>query len=463
MKELLYQINYLRIQLTQLEKLFVWAILFVSVDGFPLLPLNNENRPLSTVILLLYWGLQKLKSRSISVFEVRLWLGLLALILFTLVKATLEYHDFRGLLKFVVTGSLSVITISTCRHFFKGLLERFSVQEVIQIVTYSLILSSIVPICFGFIQFFALQGLFPMVIAEIVTNLFSYRPLLDRPQLTTTEASHAATYILIVLFWTYSFYHENPHFRRVFLGVIFVLFLLISSSIGYVAFVGTLLIYWLACTKINFKRLLSNIGLVVLLGTLAYLLKDYFLIEYTLYRLNIIGELLSNLSMDTLIFWLQEDYSFLERFGTPLLGFLSLNDSQFLGAGGESFYYIFPQLMADYFPNMLTNKLLTSRMQLDAHFTVKFLPAKIASEFGIWGFGLFMWFYVATFKRINFLQKQLNSPIYRGLCLCFIYTIISTYMCSYFNFIVILVFVAVPYIYLYDHEVEAVLNENLTV
>ena len=111
---------------------------------------------------------------------------------------------------------------------------------------------------------------------------------------------------------------------------------------------------------------------------------------------------------------------------------------------------------------MLTNKLLTDRMQLDSHFTIKFLPAKIASEFGIWGFGIFMWFYIATFKKINFLQQQLNSPLYRGLCLCFIYTIISTYMCSYFNFIVILVFVAVPYIYLYDYDVEAVLNENPT-
>ena len=251
MRELLYQLNYLRTQLTQLEKLFVWAIVFVSVDGFPLLPLNNENRPISTVILLVYWGLQKLKSKSISVFEIRLWLGLVALVLFTLVKATFEYHDFRGVLKFIITGSLSVITISTCRHFFKGLFERFSADEVIQILTYSLILSSLVPVLFGFIQFFALQGILPMMIAEILTNIFSYRPLLDRPQLTTTEASHAATYILIVIFWTYSFYYENTNFRHIFLIVLFTLFLLISSSIGYVAFIGTVLTYWIFCTKIN--------------------------------------------------------------------------------------------------------------------------------------------------------------------------------------------------------------------
>lgn len=452
MRELLYQLAYLRTQLTQLEKLFVWAILFVSVDGFPLLPLNNENRPLSTVILLVYWILQKLKSRSISVFEIRLWLGLLVLLLFTFAKAYFVYHDFRGLFKFCITGTLSVITIATCRHFLKGLLERFSTTEVIRLLTYSLILSSVLPIGIGYVQFFAIQGLLPMPIANLFTSLFSYRPLLDRPQLTTTEASHAATYVLIVLFWVYSFYHDNPTFRRIYLTVLFVLFLLISSSIGYVAFIGSLFIYWLFCTKINFRRLFSNVSVGLIFIGLAYSLRDYFLIEYTVHHLSIVGDLLSSFSADRLTYWLQEDYSFLERFGTPLLGFLSLYDSSFLGIGGESFYYIFPQLMSDYFPNMLTNPLLSERMQLDAHFTVKFLPAKIASEFGIWGFLLFMWFYVSTFNKINHFQKEFNNPTYRGLCLCFIYTMISTYMCSYFNFIVILVFVVTPYLYFDDFE-----------
>lgn len=462
MRELFYQIYFLQTQLTQLEKLFVWAVLFVSVDGFPLLPLNNENRPLSTVILLIYWVLQKITSKSISVFEVRLWLGLLVLILFTFSKAYFEYHDFRGLFKFCITGTLSVVTITTCRHFFKGLLERFSTTEIIRILTYSLILSSILPIGIGYIQFFALQGFLPMSIANFFTDLFSYRPLLDRPQLTTTEASHAATYVLIVLFWVYSFYQENIIFRRIYLVTLFILFLFINSSIGYIAFILTLLIYGLACNKVNFRRLFSNLGIVLFLGSAIYFLKDYFLVDYTLQRLNLIGNLLENFNMDTLIFWLQEDYSFLDRFGTPLLGFLSLSNSKFSGTGGESFYYIFPQLMAEHFPGMLNNNLLSSRMQIDdPHFTVKFLPAKLASEFGIWGFGIFMWFYITTLKKINHFQKQFDNPTYRGLCLCFIYTIISTYMCSYFNFIVLLVFVAVPYIYIYDSE--AVFTENPTV
>lgn len=460
MRELIFQVNYLRTQLTQLEKLFVWAIIFVSIDGFPLLPLNNENRPLSTVILLVYWGIQKIKSRTISLFEIRLWLGLTVLLLFTLIKATLEYHDFRGLIKFLITGSLAVITIATCRHFIKGLLERFSTEETVQVITYSLILSSIIPLLIGAVQMLALQGLLPLAVAEIPTNLFSYRPLLDRPQLTTTEASHAATYVLIVLFWTYSFYHDNPLFRRNYLAILFVMFLFISSSIGYVSFALTIIIYWFACHKTQVGRIFSNLWVVGLIAVVIYGLKEFFLIDYTLYRLNIIGDLVSNLNMDTLTFWLQADYSFLERFGTPLLGFLSLNDSMFLGAGGESFYYIFPQLMANYFPNMLSNEILENRMLGDAHFTVKFLPAKIASEFGIWGFGVFMWFIVSTFRKLNHYQFQTESSLYKGLCLCFIYTIISTYMCSYFNFIVILVFMIAPYLYSYDTEIKS--NENPT-
>jgi hypothetical protein len=460
MRELIFQVNYLKTQLTQLEKLFVWAIIFVSIDGFPFLPLNNENRPLSTIVLLVYWGIQKIKSRSIPLFEIRLWLGLIVLLLFTLIKATFEYHDYAGLFKFVITGSLAVITIATSRHFIKGLLERFSPEEVIQIITYSLILSSIIPLALGVLQFLAIQGLIPAIIAYIPTNFFSYRPLLDRPQLTTTEASHAATYVLIVLFWTYSFYDENILFKRYFLAFLFLMFLFISSSIGYFSFVSTLLIYWLFCHKTNFSRIFSNLWVVVIAGVVMYVLKEYFIIDYTLYRLGIIGDLISNISMDTVTFWLQADYSFLDRFGIPVLGFLSIPESMFLGAGGESFFYILPQMIEDYFPGMLTNEILTIRLIGGDRLTVKFLPAKIASEFGIGGFSLFMWYIISTFHKINSIQLKTGNALYRGLCLCFIYTIISTYMCSYFNFIVILVFVITTYIYVYDTD--SIPNDNPT-
>ena len=452
MRELVLQVNYLRTQLTQLEKLFVWAIIFVSIDGFPFLPLNNENRPLSTIVLLVYWGIQKVKTRSIPLFEIRLWLGLIVLLLFTLVKATFEYHDYAGLFKFVITGSLAVITIVTSRHFIKGLLERFSSEEVLRIITYSLILSSIVPLFIGVLQFLAIQGLIPAIIAYIPTNLFSYRPLLDRPQLTTTEASHAATYVLIVLFWTYSFYHENLFFRRYFLAFLFLMFLFISSSIGYFSFVSTILIYWIVCHKTKFSRLFSNIWVMMAAIGVMFVLKEYFIIDYTLYRLGIIGDLISNISMETVTFWLQADYSFLDRFGIPVLGFLSVTKTLFLGAGGESFFYILPQMIDDYFPGMLTNDILNTRLIGGDRLTVKFLPAKIASEFGIWGFLLFMWYLVGTFRKINNYQLKTGNTLYRGLCLCFIYTIISTYMCSYFNFIVILVFVITTYIYAHDME-----------
>lgn len=458
MRELIFQINYLKTQLTQLEKLFVWAIIVVSIDGFPYLPLNNENRPISIIVLMIYWAIQKVKSRSVPLFEIRMWLGLTVLIFFTLIKSTFEYHDYRGLLKFMITGTLSVITIVTCRHFIKGLLERFSSEEVIKIISYSLILSSIIPLFIGILQFLSLQGLIPTIVSDIPTNFFSYRPVINRPQLVSSEAAHAATYILFVLFWTYSFYHENARFRRYFLAFLFLMFLFISSAMAYFAFVTTVIVYWITCHITNFSRIFSNLWIIALAMGIIYPLQEFFIIDYTLYRLNIIGELLSNINMETVTFWLQADYSFLDRFGTPVLGFLSLKDSLFLGAGGESFYYVMPQLIDNYFPGMLANDILAARLVKGDHLTVKFLPAKIASEFGLWGFSLFAWYIVSTFRKINSIQLKTGNTLYRGLCLCFIFSIISTYMCSYFNFSVILVFVITTYIY----DASTVQNDNPT-
>ena len=439
MNELKSQLRYLRQHLTQSEKIFVWAIICISIDGFPLIPLNFENKPLSTLFVLIYWFLEKVKYPRLNQFEIRLWLIFFVLLLFTLFKALISYYDFFGFFKFSVTGTFSVITISSCYTFIKGLLKRFSPEDVIRIVTYSLILSSVVPLILGFIQLFALWGFFPLSIAQRLTLLFSYRPLLERAQLTTTEASHGSTYLVLIILWVYAFYHHVKKFRTYILTALFLMFLFISSSLGYITFSLTLLLFALIYFKISMRKFLKYAVMLGLSFFLIYWLSVYFVVEYTAEKFKLLTNLITTVDEEVFYFYLKADYSFLDRVGTPYLSLLSLKDTYFMGAGGESFFYLFPYLVDTYLPEMLENEILQIMLEINTRFVVKFLPAKIAAEFGIIGVTAFLYFIFREFYRLIKLYRKTNLPLLRGLGLCSIFALLSTYLCSYFNFSVILV------------------------
>ncbi|MEZ4904862.1 MAG: hypothetical protein R2822_25480, partial [Spirosomataceae bacterium] len=281
MNEFIKQINFLRSHLTPLEKLFVWAIIVISLDGFPLIPLNFENRPFSTILITIYWGLEKSLSKQISLFEIRLWLILPLLCLFTLYQAAFVHHAYFGFFKFCIAGTLSVITMAACWVFISGLLKRFSAEIVVQVIAYSLILSAIVPVIVGFVQVLGLKEIIPRPWAELCTNLFSWRPLLDRPQLTTTEPSHAGTYLLLVIFWVFAFYHRRKIHRSLFLVVLFVMFLFVSSSVAFIAFLLTVVSFLLLFFTIQRRKLIKYTLLFLPTLWLVRWLSLYFVVDYT--------------------------------------------------------------------------------------------------------------------------------------------------------------------------------------
>lgn len=427
----------LKKQLNQSQKLFVFAFFLMSIDGFPFLPVHSDNRPVSIIVIIIYWIIEKILKNRFSKMDLKIFGVFFIFWLYCFYKAGYYYHDYSGLIKFTITGIFSSITISSCITFYQGLLQKYSYDVVIQIVCNVIIIGSITPILLGIVQFLALKGLFPMIIADTITNFFSYRPLLDRVQMFNTEASHASNYMVLVFIFIFSFFHQNK-LRTQFLIITFLSIILIGSTIGYVVLVLTLLIYWFFYVKKKILNTLKYIGLMSIIIFILILLSSYFINEYTKSKFEIVSELLS-LNFETLQVIASVDFSTYDRIFSPILGFLSLNDTFYFGTGGESFFYIYDFLLYKYFPFALDNPVLKSTLDEGIILTIKFLPAKIAAELGIVPFILFILFFINIFVRLRKLYKLTNNANYQGLSLIMIYAIISTWACSYFNFSFIMI------------------------
>jgi hypothetical protein len=415
------------------QKLFILAILVMSIDGFPYIPVNNDNRPLSIIILLVYWIMMKIQEPKFFKFEVTVFVCFIILWVFTLSKAIFTYHDYKGLIKFTLTGFFAYITISSCLLFYNSVIKKKSIEQLIYIMTYSIILSSFVPIGVGLIQFLALKNVIPLTIAEKITNIFSYRPLMDRIQMLNSEASHASNYIIFLFFFIYSFLNDNSIRKRKILIILFFILMLISSAIGYGTFALSIFFYWIFCIKKNIFKLFKYSVLLLIFVVLFYGLREYFLTEYTIEKFQIVSNLIS-FDAETIVPIISVDFSTYDRIFSPILGFLSLKDTYYLGTGGESFFYNYESFLYEYFPFALNNEALKGHLNNGDVLAIKLLPAKIAGEFGVIPFIGFCYLFIYLFKKLRYLRSETNNTIYDGFSLILIYAFISTWACSYFNF-----------------------------
>jgi hypothetical protein len=425
-KEILLSLNFN-------QKLFIWAIVVMSIDGFPFLPINSDNRPISIIFLIIYWSSMKVKIPNLFKFEIVIFLIFIVLWLFTLINSVFVYHDFKGLNKFTITGFFASLTICSCLLFYKSIIDRFSPKELLHILSSCLIFASFIPIGVGIIQFCAIKNILPLSIADIITNFFSYRPLQDRIQMLNSEASHAANYMILVFFFTYSFFDIKKKQNRQILFIVLLMFILISSTIGYATFAITLFFYWLFCIKKNIQRLVLYFVSIVGVVGILFALKDYILTEYTLQKFQILSDLTS-LDSDIISAIVAVDFSTYDRIFSPILGIYSLHDTYFLGTGGESFFYHYEYYVNKYLPFALDNQELKKHLDNGTMLTIKFLPLKILAEFGVIPFLGFCSLFTHFFKKLLTLKKETNNNIYDGLSLILMYAITSTWACSYFSF-----------------------------
>ncbi|PQA58314.1 hypothetical protein [Siphonobacter curvatus] len=436
LNEIIRQVTYIKDRITFKQWFFIVAILSISVDGFPLFPVSSNNRPLSIIFIFIYYFIDKVEKKYFYKYEVHIYIFYLILWVFTYLKAFYAYHDYRGLIKFTVTGVFGVVSVCSCLSFYQEITDKYKITTLINILVYSLILSSILPLLVGFLQYLSLINILPYSFVNFITLLFSYRPLEDRIQLLNTEPAQAGTFLIFVFFNVMAFYNDNERFKVFLLIIIFIFIVILSSSLTYMTFLFALLLYIILFKKINIYKFIKFIMVLFVLSLLLFFVSSYFLTDYTLNKLIFIKDLIVNFDEDYIDKVFLVDFSSFDRLTTPITGFASLEYSYFMGAGGESFFYLYEDIILDRYAFMLKNtdlqEILINNMQ-----SPKFLYSKIVADFGIILFTAVSFF---TYKMFSILKKYYSSDtLIKSLSLCVTNAVVSTHMASYFNFQIILI------------------------
>lgn len=425
------------VSLNKVEKIFLLALLFLPFDGFPLIPIDTLNRPLSILILLIYFLLSKIDNKfKFSKAELSILVIIVALWLQTIYQAISKYNSFIGFNKFIITSSFAFITISSCLDFYKRITERYTFEQLLELLSYILALSLILPMLLGIIQFLALRNLIPIEIVRNITSFF-VQPVNfgevgeGRIQMTTTEASHAGSFIVLVLIFIYFFSKFNPKVKRLLVFLLFLTLILISSSNSFIIFIATMFLYSIFTS--SYIKVVRYAFFIALTGFLLYNIQDYLIPAYTANRIQSLVEIY-NLGWDEFVRIGSIDFSIFDRMSSPILGFRAMQETNYFGTGGESYFYLYDFLVQKYFPEALSNSYVINLINDKIQVTPKFLIAKIAGELGIVAVAVFIYFLIHIFLKINYNKAKYDSNYYNGICACFFFSIASMTDCSYFHF-----------------------------
>ena len=406
-----------------------------------MIPIDTNNRPISILFLILYYILEKTLERKFYKQELILFLIYIILLSYTILKGFTSYDgDMAGAFKFLITGGFGLITVNVCFNFFHSFIKYESEDRLVEFLVDKLLKSTLLPLTVGFLQFLATFNLISMSIATKTTDIFSWRPFEGRIQLLNTEPAHASIYLVSVLFFVWRMKIIKTQFDKIAIFFIFLFILLISSSAGYIVFILTVFFSWLLIEKKNAIKIIKNIIVATFIGVFSYyVIFEVFPVEYTIQRFGQITELLS-FDKDLIISLIVIDFSIFDRLCTPILAFLSMKSTYFLGTGGESYFYIYEKVIYDFLPEAMENSFLKKALADGERFTPKLLIAKIGAEFGIIPLLLIIIFFTRIFKRIQILSNDSpKNKIFIGLSVNFICALLSSYMASYFNFYFILI------------------------
>jgi hypothetical protein len=427
--------------LSRIEKLFLAALFFISFDGFPLIPINTLNRPLSILILIVYYFLSKFQTKG-KFGKTELWLFLFILLLWcqTFYQGIFLHNSLVGFNKFIITSSFAFITITSCLDFYKRITSRYSFEQLLELLSYTLLLSLILPLFLGLLQFLALKSILPIEPIRLVTS-FLVQPVnfgdVDegRIQMATTEASHAGNYICFVLIFINFFSKLNQTKKNGVVLMLLIILVIINSSACYLVFLLTFLLYLIFSS--TFKDVLKYSFLSIFIGTILYYLQDYYITPYTARRFEALFGLY-DLGWDEFVRLSAVDFSVFDRMTSPILGFRAFQETNYWGAGGESFFYMYGSLVQKYFPDAYYSDGVYDIISNKVQTTPKFLLAKFAGELGFLPILGFMIFLITTFIKINYRRVQHKLSVYRGISVCFFFSIASMMDCSYFHFPIII-------------------------
>ena len=429
-----------------IHRLFIYAIFTISIDSFPWIPIETNNRPIFIFLLIIYWFSTKLILKEIYRFEIISLIILLVSWFYSVVCYTFIIETYAPLKKFLLTSTLSYITVCSSYFFIKTQSTRFSINEVISIIGRAYIISFILPFAVGTLQILGIHYIPLQAVADNVSNLFSSAQNnifeANRIKLISNEPSQAGTYILYIFVYT-KFMDMKKSFKFFLWATLIIFFVYINSSVVFLTIILVFVLNWILYEDKNLNSIFRTLFIGMFLLMLMYIIYTFFLSEYTTQRLIQLEGLIKDISLDNLILLSSVDFSVLDRFGTPIFGLYSLKFTNLIGTGGEGFYKVYEIVINTYFPLLTKNDYLAQQF-IDQTGTVKFLPVKVITEFGILGIMIVLYFFV---KYVRYLLNNKKNLFIKNVNFAFIFAVLTSYVPSYFNFnfilLVMIVFFAV--------------------
>ncbi|MEI2464978.1 O-antigen ligase family protein [Niallia taxi] len=299
------------------------------------------------------------------------------------VLSALYYDNIGKSFSHIVTLVVGFSVFITVRYAFSNKKANSNLYENI------LVLSMIIPLFLGFLQFLNQMGLHLAFINNL-TSLLAYKAYDGRIQMASSEPSWAAVHILtigaILLYKS-----KRKPIRRLVIAAMAFLFLMTFSSYGYGVFLLSLLIFGLITKKSRMKVILSVVALLsVVFFVVPYVLDIFDVNSYFNQRFNY-----------KYIFsqeFLQTDASGFIRIIFPVIGLLEFLHFP-IGYGGGFYYVHFNEYLVKYFSYGLVFEEVQENYFVPGTATARNLFAKILSEEGFFQFIFFLLFLRGIFKK----------------------------------------------------------------
>jgi len=371
--------------------LWVLIILLLPFDSSPLAP-GGVIRPLSIYPTVLYFLIYFKISLKVSKEFFRNSLFIVVLLVFTLFVNIISYSSVLGFAKFLYnvffTGVyiyviLDYIEYYKCFHQGKQFMESFSKLWL---------KASIFPCVLGVLQFIFINFLDRGIIDEI-TSFFVYKTT-GRIQLTFGEQTFSVIYLILSYILILKF-HPKCIIRKVLMFIYVLLFFVSASTYGFLAIIFSVFVY----------IVLYRVGAVfrialymVFAGIIFYILFPY-LPEYTQVRIITIGNILRD--FDIFLEVASKDDSIFLRIVNPYIALISLEYSHFIGAGGDSFGYLYPKILLEQFPYVANNPQIAPIVDGEIIITPKNMYLKILSEFGVLFGGIILLYIYNLVRKID--------------------------------------------------------------
>lgn len=378
--------------------LFQFTVITLPVDSFPW-PISFVYRPLTIlplVLTLLFFQSSKLfvKPKQIIIFCL--------LIVLSLVNSYL-IGSYSGFIKF----SIEVLLIIFFIHSINIFLIHIDREKVLTLLRKSINITLTVFAIIGSIQLFA-RFFNPNGVFDVLMSIFTHRFDLSRIQFLSGEPSMG---IRMVIFFVSLQVLVNKEFSIDLVKItLFFLILLSGSTFGLVfTFIYLLLLIFI---RKNFlitlvKKYFFRAVILILLISSTFPFLYGLLPVYAQNKMNILGDVISNVSFNNLLSIASLDGSFFLRVFNPIIGFRVFYENFLLGVGGENFQYYYIKYITEFYSFALNYPSVMDVKNNLSSITPKSLVARLLAEFGVIGLFLMLSF----LKRMFHLRNIYSAPL----------------------------------------------------